>query len=227
MDKGYKIMRFIKSTFVVAGLSVCLMGLSGCEMTSESQLNVQGIEMRKEIVNQTIPAGQLDHVSIRAIAQSYARNGASPLEVTVTYPAGQEQAQIQAEEQARALRQAFSEYGVEQVSIYTLETDKAAGDVVVGYTAVSAHAPKDCLAHPMDDRTSIEADDDGIFENYRYGCGISAYTAAQVARPRDLMGRSPVGDNASGERFGNILKDYRAGEKFDPLDGSTASETKY
>lgn len=227
MHKGCKMMCYVQKTFVVLGLSIALVSLAGCEMTSESRLSAQSIEMREEPVNQTISAGQVDNASIRAIAQSYARNGSSPLEVTVTYPMGQKQAEIAAADQARALRQAFSEYGVEQVSIYTLETDTGAGDIVVGYTAVSAHAPKDCLAHPMDDRGVIAADDDGMFDNYRYGCGISAYTAAQVARPRDLMGRSPVGADGSGERFGNILKDYRAGKKNDALTGATASEAKY
>lgn len=210
-------------------VTVLLMGsilmLSACDMTSESRISVSPITVQEHRVDRMVPVGAVSIDMARGLADHYAQYGQGPVSVLVLYLAGTPEQSAQQE--ANRIASILKEAGIGFVNTETLPVNDAtkSSQARISYTALSAQAPKDCPVHPADSRAEMQKSQDGLFPDYRFGCGVDTYIAGQVARPSDLLGKDNI-DDAAGERGSAQLRDYREGKAFKDLKGTNASELK-
>lgn len=207
-------------------LSSCVIAaLSACEMTSESRISTSPITVEEHQVDQMMPIGAVTIDVARNLANHYAQYGQGPVSVLVLYAA--ESSEQSAQQNANRIAATLKQAGIGVVNTETIPVNDItkSGQVRLSYTSLSTKAPKDCPIHPADSRAGLGASQDGLFPNYRFGCGVDTYIAGQVARPSDLLGKDNI-DNAAGERGSAQLRDYREGKAFKELKGTNASELK-
>lgn len=204
-------------------MGLVALALSACEMTSPSRVSTAPIDVRHERYSETMPVASVTREMTAMIADHYGRYGQGPVEVSVTHTAGK--SAVRAENDANRIAGWLRAGGVTEVRAGALPLDDAAqaGQVMINYTQVTARPPAGCPPHPAESRDGLAASEDGMFPDYRFGCGVDSYIAQQVVRPKDLLGNAAL-DRASGERAATRLGDYRAGKDFKDLSGTNASE---
>ena len=207
-------------------LSVAVVALSACEMTSPSYVSTSPITVEEGHQERLLPVSAITVDLARQIADHYNQYGKGPLTVLVLYGVDKG-ADLQAQKDAVHVVDTLKKAGLTNVQVETLpiQDPSKVGMVRIDYVSLKAHAPAGCPAHPGDSRQEIIDSKDGQFPDYRYGCGVDSYIAGQVARPADLLGADNI-DSAAGERGSAQLKDYREGKPFKKLEGSNASQLK-
>ncbi len=197
--------------------------LTACEMTSPSRMSLSPIMIEHQRRAALIPLDDFDAAAARGVADHYDRYGEGPVDVTVLYGAGLPSYRADAE--SRRIARLLENAGLSGVNVTSLPVNDytKTGQVMIDYTMLTAKAPAECGAHPGDGREGINKEEAGLFEDYRFGCGVDKYMAAQVKRPRDLMGDTDIG-TASVDHASARLQDYRQGRDFKELKGLNASE---
>ncbi len=215
----------ISPTFMAGFALLSTLGLMGCEMTSPSRVNISPITVEEHRQEKFLSIESVTPDLIQDLAEHYSQYGKGPISVLVLYPAGG--AENMAQKNANHIANMLREAGLPIVQTETMPVSDPlkSGHVRIEYISLKAHAPKGCSPHPADSRPDVRASEDGLFPDYRFGCGVDSYIAGQVARPADLLGKSDI-DAAAGERGSAQLKDYREGKPFKELKGLNASELK-
>lgn len=210
-------------TLKCLGFAGVVLALSACEMTSPSLISTAQITVEEQQHSLTLAIDQLTPAAISELSKDYRRSGEGPVEVIVLYPAGG--SEILAENEAGRIAADLRDVGISDVTASSLPIDDArkAGQVIIRYTQLVARAPEGCDPHPGDSRNGLLASQDGYFPNYRFGCGVDAYIAGQVARPSDLLGDDDIAPAEAG-RSSAQTKDYREGKDLKTLNGTNASE---
>lgn len=197
--------------------------LSACEMTSSSMMSTSPITVEEKQNSVMMQIDDLTPAAVAELSKGYRRNGQGPVEVIVLYPA--EGSEVLAENEAGRIAADLRDAGIGSVTPSSLPIDdmRKAGQVIVRYTELVAHAPQGCEVHPGDSRAGILDSKNGYFPNYRFGCGVDSYIAGQVARPSDLLGDDDIAP-VEASRPTAQGKDFRDGKAFKDLKGTNASE---
>jgi pilus biogenesis lipoprotein CpaD len=215
----------MKKTFlpVVALMGGVAVLLAACQMTTPSMISTAPITVEEKQNSVMLPIDDLTPAAISELSKDYRRDGQGAVEVIVLYPAGG--SEVLAENEAGRIAATLRDAGIGQVTPSSLPIDdmRKAGQVIVRYTQLVAHAPAGCDTHPADSRGQILGSDDGYFPNYRFGCGIDSYIAGQVARPSDLLGDDDIAP-AEASRPTAQGKEFRDGKPVKDLKGTNASE---
>jgi pilus biogenesis lipoprotein CpaD len=216
---------FAKYDLPLMMLALVAVALAGCDMQSPSQISNSPIRITSEDYHETLPVASFDDEMATAIGKHFKTQGQGPVDVLVVYdPKSNDK---KATNEARRVAALLEKHGVGPVVTSTLPVNEAPTgyQLMLSYKQLKALPPADCGQHPADNRSSITGNQNGVYESYRYGCGIDTYVAQQVVRPRDLLGSDRIGPS-DGSRYGNILKDYRDGKPTKDLKAQTASEKK-
>jgi type IV pilus biogenesis protein CpaD/CtpE len=213
------IMTFIRNVVWI----MALVALSACEMSSPSRINMSPITVEEELKLTTVPVDQFDQDAAAAIAADYDRYGQGPVRVLVLYDPSQPA--LRAEQQAAEKGLLLEDAGIRTVEVNALPVSDSTkvGVVMIDYTRLTAKVPLGCTSHPGDGHEAIANNEDGYFDDYRFGCGVDQYLVGQVARPADFLGQDTM-DKAAADRAAAGLDKYRSGEDFGDLKGTNASE---
>lgn len=200
--------------------------LAACSMSAPSQISISPIEVKQTTYRQAWPIGAFDENRVGGLADYYTRYGDGPLRLTLTYADNQKDAKVRAEINKLADRLRHQGAADVLADILPVAESAQAGMVMVDFTQVTSQAPAECgLGHSTELRGSIAANEDGTMDEYHFGCGVDRYVAEQVARPKDLLGSTEIGQ-PSADRASKRLEDYRNGKDFKDLKASNASEVK-
>lgn len=204
-------------------LGVAVLAMSACEMSSPSLMSTSPITVEEKENSMMLPIDDLTPAALSELSKDYRRHGQGTVEVIVLYPAGG--SEVLADNEAGRIAADLRDAGIGQVVPSSLPIDdmRKAGQVIVRYRQLVAHAPEGCDGHPGDSRKDIIGSDDGYFPNYRFGCGIDSYIAGQVARPSDLLGDDDIAP-VEASRPTAQGQEFRDGEPFKDLKGTNASE---
>lgn len=190
---------------------VALMGgllLSGCDVTTPSQIKTGKIELRQGMVTQSIDVRSVDRGVIAALADDYLANGDGPMRMTIAYPAGHMRQQQEIEKKGAAYREAFARKDVKDLRIdfVPVEDIEYAGMAVVSYSALKAHAPSGCGRIPgYDGSETLEQVDD-----YDMGCETRRALSQMISNPKDLLG-VPGSGTTTARRQGAVVETYQDG----------------
>lgn len=203
------------------GLALMAMALSGCDMTTPTQLRTGQMQVGEAMRVRQLPAGRLDPDQVNVVADDYMRNGKGPVRIVAPYKAGSPLERVTAERQGNLYKKAFARRGVAVLVNYIPVHDGAdAENLVVSYAATQAAAPADCMRLTGSGGASTLSE----VQRYRMGCELDTAMSAMIAHPEDLMGVAGTPDDYA-RRQGAIVEHYRAGTSNPPLNGLNASTT--
>lgn len=197
-----------KTLLSVLGVFLAAGFLSGCNMTTPSQVKTGQIQLRQDVVTETLDAARPESGRVAAIAQNYQKNGSGPLRLTLSLLSGDPRHQVAAETQAHNWRREFAKSGVADIQVDYVPVGDAgySGRAVISYMALAAHPPEDC--RPLTGRDG--GDTLGEVNEYSFGCESKAALSKMIADPRDLLGTS--GTEAGGSRrHGAVVEKHEAG----------------
>lgn len=209
--------------YMMLGLIVLAMVLTGCNLHEPTKLSENRIQVEEDKFTDSVPVSEMNDVALAALAQHYSKHGDGPMELTVTYDpkAGSAGGAMRASDEAASLAKKLRLKGVRQLHSGILPVRDSGSDmnVLVAYNAYYAHAPKDCSVMSGLDNMEVEADKD-----YKLGCTMDTVFARQIARPKDLKGQGPSGANTDGRRLSIATDAYRDGIPNEALEGESATE---
>ncbi|HEY8190592.1 MAG TPA: CpaD family pilus assembly lipoprotein [Micavibrio sp.] len=197
--------------------------LSGCGavMHSPTQITTDRAEVYRDQFTLDSRTDSLGNSQIVDISRQYASVGDGPLYVTVTYdPHSTSNTAMRATQESQRLTGLLRKNGVKQVEADIIPV-RDGGDLsrtLIAYDALHARPPSSC-GEPM----SMEFSDIDATQDYKLGCSVETYTARQIARPRDLLGRDDMG-NSDGRPRVNGIEPYMSGAPNKELGGEKASE---
>lgn len=215
-------MKHIVPLFVVGVIGG--FALMGCEsiVHEPTHLSQNKIQVSEEKVFENLAVADLDDGAIAGLAKHYTRYGDGQMDISVTYdPKSSAHTAMWASGEAARITEAFRANGVSYVvaNIIPVNGQDADARALISYRSYSAHPPEDCEVMPGLTHHNIDVDED-----YKIGCSVNTLISKQIARPKDLRGRSDDALSSDGRRAGNVLDAYRAGIPNEALDGETASE---
>lgn len=206
-----------KLTLIGLALAVSGCSDSTLNMTTPSQLNVEKIQVKEQMLTETLPATRVDKDQVASLAKRILRNGNPEVILTVPYlPGGQSAAQHIGE----IYQVELGDNGVKNVAVGTTmvveaaEADKA----VIAYTGLVAAKPADCGRLPGYQGTETM----DAYRDYKFGCETQTALSKMADDPADLLGTSRPAQ-ADSRRNGAIIERYQAGTPNEPLQGMQAS----
>lgn len=213
--------KLLDIVFVFMGMAFVI-GLCGCEMYHAPYTTPNRMQVVEGDFYEKVPVAQASEGYLESIAADYERHGNGPFDVTVTYdPASKTNTAMRAGNVASRIGATLHKNGVHDINVSTMPVHAQGGesDVLLAYSSYTAKGPKDCTEMAGLNYRTVEASPD-----YKLGCSIDKAMAEQIARPKDLAGRSHVDPDTDGRRNANIVERYRTGTPNEPLEGVTASE---
>ena len=213
--------KLLDVVFVFMGMAV-LLGLCACDMYHPPYTTPNRMQVVEGDFFEQVPASQANDAYLEAIAADYERSGKGPVDVVVTYdPASKTSTAMRAGNTASRIGNTLYKNGVQEVNVSTMpvHAQGSASNLLISYNSYTAKGPKDCTDMAGIGPRTIEASPD-----YKLGCSVDNAMAKQIARPKDLAGRSQVDGDVDGRRVGNIVERYRTGTPNKPLEGETASD---
>ena len=194
--------------------------LSACSLYEDGHITPNRVQVEKEKFFQEIPVGDLDKNKVAGLAKYYDKHGDGPMALTIVYdPSSRSSTAMAASSEASRIIKDFRKNGVRDIKPGILPVNGRGDELtaIVSFVSYIALAPKDCEVMPGVDDTDIRVE-----ESYKLGCTIDTVLAKQIARPKDLVGRSDSG-MSSGRRGANVVDVYRTGEPNGDLGGESAS----
>jgi type IV pilus biogenesis protein CpaD/CtpE len=146
-------------------------------------------------------------------AERYRSHGDGNIEILVTYdPSLGGGAADAATNKLVEISEFMRKNGVTQFTTHMMPVANSDPQVLFSYKSYTAHGPKDCKSM-MD----MYDDDPVQFREYDHGCATNSMIAAQVARPKDLLGSDRLSPGNALRSDGAIDR-YTSGEEV-TLDG--------
>ena len=206
--------------FRFLSLASVFFALTACNPVTPSQMSVEKIRIKEDVVVEMLDAGRVDAQRVNAIADQFVKTGKGKITLTVSYVPGR-QTEEAANRYGNAYRQAFKKRGVADVAVVTVPVADAqyAEKIVTTYKAVVAVPPEGCRRIPGYQGT--ESLNDGA-EQYQFGCEIKANISKMIADPSDLLGRAGSQDGDS-RRSGAVVESFKAGTPNQKMQGMQAS----
>jgi len=206
---------------VFCGAAMAALLLSGCDMSTPSQVKVEQMQVVDGMKTQELAAGAPNATRVNVVADDYLRNGNGAFRMVVPYVGGDPLSKVSAEREAAQYKAAFAKRGVNNVQVdYAGVGAEDAGMIVVSYPSVMAQAPADCkqMTGSNGASTLVEA------RKYKMGCEMQTAMSQMIAHPEDLMGNAGTPDGES-RRQGAVTEHYLSGTTNAPLNGLNASST--
>jgi pilus assembly protein CpaD len=213
--------KLLDVVFVFMGIAV-LIGLCACDMHEPPYTSPNRMQVVEGDFFEKVPVSQASDAYLESIAVDYDRHGQGPVDVTVTYdPSSKTNTAMRAGNAASRIGNALHRNGVGNVNVSTMpvHAQGTVSDVLIAYNSYTAKGPKDCSDMAGINSRSIEASPD-----YKLGCSVDNAMVKQIARPKDLAGRTQEDQDTDGRRSTNIVEGYRTGAPNKPLEGETASD---
>jgi type IV pilus biogenesis protein CpaD/CtpE len=201
-----------------AALAVCAaVALAGCDMNAPTHVTENPIRLEHGAFYEEMPLSMAGSDVVARAADTHARQGTGPVDLTVTYAPGAgaaERAQAQADKLAADLRRA----GATHITATTLPVADPRGPLVlISFPIVTALPPEGCESMPGAGGRLLELD-----RQYQFGCETRTVLTRQIARPADLAGRGGLSP-ADGQSQAVIVARRRAGE---PAEAIQAEQTQ-
>ncbi len=196
----------------------CLL-LNACAMQNPSFVNREKIQVGPETIVFKRTADQLSKGDLLNVADDIARNGTSPVDVTILYPLQKNQEQV-ANAQKNIIHDTLLRGGVRQPMHFIVNPQGigAPNTITIQYDVLRANAG--CSGRITDaDADNYSHDKDNP---YTLGCERDRYFAAQIARPGDLLGNDTSLADES-QRLSKAIDTYRSGEPVTPAGTSSLS----
>jgi len=212
-------MRLIK-IFSLVIISLAVMGLSACDVTTPSRVNTGKIIIKNKMVVKTLDATRIDEAHVDAIASNFINTGNGQLTINMSYLTGKRARRVIAEKQGLSYKKAFKKSGDMNVSIVTIPVDniKDAGKAIITYQALVAIPPKGCT--PIVGNRG--ADTLKGSKAYKFGCNSRINLSKMVVNPTDLLGKDSKSKGDS-RRLGATVEQYKSGTPNKRMGGFTAS----
>lgn len=212
-------MQTYRLILLMGALGVAL-ATSACDPTTPSEVTATKMQVKDQVITETLSAGHADLTRVPTIAQNILRNG-SNVDVTLTVPyiSG---GYTGAARLGSAYKKAFVKEGVTNFSVALVEmTDsKDTGKAVLSWQGLVASQPDDCGRMPGAGNEGTGNLEDA--QGYHYGCETQANIGKMIADPSDLLGKAPNAQ-ADSRRNGTIIEPYEAGKPNQKIGGMSAS----
>lgn len=199
--------------------------LTGCDSiiyNTPTEVSTDRIEISREDVALEFDTASLSPAALEKLSHDYRARGDSAMLVTVTYdPHSSANTARRASDTAAGFATALSRQGVKALEVETLPVLDS-GDrssTLVSYAGLKALPPSSCGdVLDMDMVSDLDRT-----ENYALGCSVKTFTARQVAKPADLLGKDTM-DTVQGRYSVNSLEPYMSGAQNKDLGGENASD---
>ena len=199
--------------------------LPACDLYEESWTTTESATVSQERFYEAFEISAFNENTMRGLAHTYDRHGASPMNVSITYdPKSHQYTALSASNDAARISKALRAEGVRDLEIDVLPSPSYAGQILVSYEAYHAQAPKNCGSIPglnSGEDIGKSAEDT---EQYALGCTTKTLMAQQIARPKDLLGNRQTQAVVDGRRVSNVIETYRDGVPNEVLEGETATD---
>ncbi len=205
-------------------IALSVVGLSACEhvVHEPTKITDKRAQVVEDKVFEQMPAQLMDKNIVDTMVQHYTRYGDGAIDLSVTYdPRSKTATAMHASSEVARIAQLFAESGLRTSSanIIPVKDQGEQMNALVSYSSFEAIAPEDCEVMPGMTNRNIEPEED-----YELGCTLETVFAKQIARPKDLAGRTAATGDHDGRRASNVLEGYRSGVPNEPLAGENASE---
>lgn len=211
-----------KSRFSIFGGALCaVLLLSGCDMTTPSQVETGHIRLQEDMKSVTVNPVKADARQVLSIADEYKRVSRGKMSMVIPYQKGSPAEEVKARRQGRDWQQHFAKEGIHtlDVSYVGVEDPRLLSQAVISYPALQAHAPEGCRrltgVYGADSLEDVHA--------YRMGCETKSAISKMIVHPEDLLGRGNT-EKADSRRAGTVVEGYLSGTPNEPLDGGRASD---
>ncbi len=207
------------STYCGMILSVLL--LTGCDMTTPSQLETAQIRLGEEIKTVRIDPTQFDAATVDSIARDHSLNGRGPVAVVVPYRSGSPMDEMDAKRQGKIWVQALQRKGIKNVTAdyVGVEDKRLLNTAVISYPALSALPPEGCRR--LTGYNGADSLED--VHGYRIGCETNTAFSKMIVDPQDLMGRASGSGQSEARRQGGLVEGHMSGTPNERIQGGTAS----
>lgn len=211
-----------KSRFSIFGGAFCaVLLLSGCDMTTPSQVETGHIRLQENMKSVTVNPVRADARQVLSIADEYKRVSRGRMSMVIPYKKGSPAEEVKARRQGKVWQQHFAKEGVHNmdISYVGIEDAQLLSRAVISYPALQALAPEGCRRLTgMQGADSLED-----VHEYRMGCETKSAMSKMIVNPEDLLGRDST-EKADARRAGAVVEGYLSGTPNEPLDGGRASE---
>lgn len=217
------VIRNIKTGFPFFCALAASVFMGGCSLSTPDHFSTGRLGVEERELSETVLVSQFDEKRVAEMAAHFAKSGEGPVELTVTYdPRSSKATAMHAHEEAKRIAYLLKKNGVEDVRADILPVMDSGDEMkaMFSYSYYLALPPEGCETMPGVDGRAIDAQED-----YKLGCTVDTLLVRQIARPRDLKGRSVEKDSVTdGRRAANIVDRYRSGVPNEPLEGGNASD---
>lgn len=197
--------------------------LVGCSMKTETSMNAHRVNLKSDIYRAQLVTNQITNDVLYTISEHYRRYGDDGIELTITYDAHSKwnTAMHAANESAR-MAQELQRLGIRDIetAIMPVKDLGEKSTTLLRYNIVTAHAPPECEAMPGMDGNPME-----VNVAYKFGCSTEILLARQIARPKDLAGRTEMPE-ADSRRQVILIERYRAGETNKAIEGGESATSQ-
>ena len=212
----FKMSRFLLAGFFLAGL----FSVTGCTLDAPTYMSQKKVEVttRQERIEQE--TATLDDPALRQIAAYYADHGDGPVDIVVTYnPQSRDNTARHATDSAAHMASVLHKEGVRDVKTDILPIHASDKSVTyVKYMSYEAQAPEGCVG--MEDINDIAHEN---YRDYQLGCSTETYLAKQIAKPKDLLGRTEVTEETDARKRANAVEAYKWTTGSQPLEAESTS----
>lgn len=206
--------------FAFAGIFSAVLLLSGCDMSTPSQVETGHIRLQENMKTVTVHPAAPDATAASRIADDFKRNARGKMTMVIPYKAGQPGEELQAKRYGGKWQQALAKVGVPDVDVsYVGVNDpQLLSRAVISYPAIQAMPPEGCRR-----LTGYQgADSIEDVHNYRIGCEVKTAFSKMIVDPEDLMGRESD-ETTEARRQGAVVEGYMSGTPNEPLEGGRSS----
>lgn len=183
--------------------------VSGCNMTTPSQLRTGHIQIEKTAAAYDYDLSLVTDKQLHSFAREYERVGRGPLTATVSYDAGQQNGMAYAKRETERVLTSLRRHGIQHTDVhYVAAPDRdAVNKIVLAYPAVTARAPDHCTRLPGYQGAESLSE----IQTYQISCESKDVMSRMIVRPEDLLGTDGR-NSATSRRAGAIVESYQDGE---------------
>lgn len=204
----------------LAGILSVALVLSACDASVPSQVQTGKIQLKEQVVTETLDSTRIDPARIDVLADHVKRNGKGDVTLTVSWLSGEASRESTAKRQGNAYKRALEKRGIFDIHVVTVPVmnERYINKIVMVYRSLVAQPPDDCLRLiGYQGAENLEA-----LEKYQFGCEMQMAVSRMIVEPSDLMGKDGAQDNDS-RRAGASVENYKAGTPNKPMQGFQAS----
>jgi type IV pilus biogenesis protein CpaD/CtpE len=204
-----------------AGIFSAVLLLTGCDMTTPSQVETGHIRLQENMKTVTVHPAAPDAAAAARIAEDFKRNARGKMAMVIPYKAGQPAEELQAKRYGNQWKETLAKAGVREmdVSYVGVEDPQFLSRAVISYPALQALPPDGCRR-----LTGYQgADSIEDVHNYRIGCEVKTAVSKMIVDSEDLMGRES-GTASEARRQGTVVEGYMSGTPNEPLEGGRSSD---